>query len=85
MKKTINAKNAALAVRKVIHAMPEGTEFHGWELKKKCVELYPELKEVYVATFLREMREYCHLKYALLSRSESLYIKLGNEYEHCDN
>lgn len=66
---------SAKAVREVINAMPKGEHFTGWELKEKCVALYPELKNMYVDTFLREMREYCKSQYQLVSRSESLYEK----------
>lgn len=83
MEKTINAKNAAKAVRKVINAMPDGQQFHGWELRDKCVELDPNLKNVYIETFLREMRQHCHFKYALLSRKESLYMKVGQNDGYC--
>lgn len=67
---------AAVAVRQVLNEMEPGTLFHGHELKKKCVQLYPELKNMYVETFLREMREHCKLQYTLKSRSESLYSKI---------
>lgn len=70
-------KICAKAVREVIRAMPQGERFTGWELKEKCVALYPELKNVYVDTLLREMREYCKEQYQLISRSESLYEKVG--------
>lgn len=68
---------SAKAVREVLRAMPEGTQFTGWELKEKCVALYPELKNMYIETFLREMRGCCKSQYELISRNESLYKKIG--------
>jgi len=70
---------AAKAVREIIRAMPEGNFFYGWELRDLCVRAYPELKNMYVETFLREMREYCHDSYILVSRSESKYKKVNND------
>lgn len=68
---------AAQTVRKVIRAMPEGTLFNGWELKKLCVKEQPLLKNMYVETFLREMREYCKDAYICENRRQSLYSKIG--------
>lgn len=68
---------AAQTVRKVIRAMPEGTLFYGWELKKLCVKETPQLKNMYVETFLREMRAHCKNSYICESRAKSLYSKIG--------
>ena len=68
---------AAQTVRKVINAMPEGTLFHGWELKKLCVKERPQLKNMYVETFLREMRMHCKHSYICENRGQSLYSKIG--------
>lgn len=65
------------AVNKIIDTMPNGKTFHGWELKDKCVELYPELQNVYVDTFLRTMRANRKSNYTLIDRGESLYKKIG--------
>ena len=77
--KTNNIKliYAAQTVRKVINAMPEGTLFHGWELKKLCVKERPQLKNMYVETFLREMRMHCKNSYTCENRGQSLYSKIG--------
>lgn len=69
---------AAQTVRQVIRAMPEGTSFNGWELKSKCVKLRPQLKNMYVETFLREMRLHCKDAYICENRRQSLYTKIGN-------
>lgn len=68
---------AAQTVRKVIRAMPEGTMFNGWELKKLCVKERPQLKNMYVETFLREMRLHCKDTYICENRRQSLYSKIG--------
>lgn len=68
---------AAQTVRKVINAMPEGKLFNGWELKKLCVKETPELKNMYVETFLREMRMHCKSSYICENRRQSLYSKIG--------
>ena len=68
---------AAQTVRKVIRAMPEGTMFNGWELKKLCVKETPQLKNMYVETFLSEMRLHCKDAYICENRRQSLYSKIG--------
>ena len=68
---------AAECVRSVIREMPEGTLFNGWELKKLCVKKQPKLKNMYVETFLREMREHCKDAYICENRAQSLYSKIG--------
>ena len=68
---------AAQTVRAVINEMPEGYTFNGWELKKLCVKKQPLLKNMYVETFLREMRMHCKLSYICENRRQSLYSKIG--------
>ena len=68
---------AAQTVRKVIRAMPDGFTFNGWELKKLCVKIQPKLKNMYVETFLREMRLHCKYAYICENRRQSLYSKIG--------
>ena len=68
---------AAQTVRKVIRAMPDGFTFNGWELKKLCVKIQPKLKNMYVETFLREMRLHCKDAYICENRRQSLYSKIG--------
>ena len=68
---------ASDCVRKVIRAMPEGYTFNGWELKNMCVKLQPQLKNMYVETFLREMRAHCKSMYICENRAQSLYSKIG--------
>ena len=68
---------AAQTVRAVIRVMPEGYTFNGWELKKMCVKLRPSLKNMYVETFLREMRMHCKDAYICENRAQSLYSKIG--------
>ena len=68
---------AAECVRKVIREMPEGYTFNGWELKKLCVKIKPQLKDMYVETFLREMRLHCKDAYICENRRQSLYSKIG--------
>lgn len=68
---------AAQTVRKVIREMPEGKLFNGWELKKLCVKERPQLKNMYVETFLREMRLHCKDAYICENRRQSLYSKIG--------
>ena len=68
---------AAQTVRAVINEMPDGYFFSGWELKKLCVAKRPELKNMYVETFLREMRMNCKDAYICENRRQSLYSKIG--------
>ena len=68
---------AAQTVRAVINEMPDGYFFNGWELKKLCVAKRPELKNMYVETFLREMRMNCKDAYICENRRQSLYSKIG--------
>jgi hypothetical protein len=68
---------AAQAVRKVVRAMPEGFIFSGYDLKKLCVKEVPQLKNMYVETFLREMRAHCKDAYICENRRQSLYSKIG--------
>lgn len=63
-------------VKNIIRAMPQGMQFHGWELKELCVASKPELKNTYVETFLREMRATSKGHYICISRAESLYKKI---------
>lgn len=65
------------AVNTIIDTMPNGKTFHGWELRDRCVEMFPELRNVYVDTFLRTMRGTRKENYILVDRSESLYKKIG--------
>lgn len=69
------------AVRSVIKAMPEGEVFSGWELKKRCLKIRPELKNMYVETFLRSMRKVCKNSYICINRCKSQYQKIGAENE----
>lgn len=73
------------AVKQVIDEMPENTNFHGDTLKNECVRLYPELKRVYVDSFLRTMRAVRKQSYVLKNRSESLYQKVGAQIIHKEN
>lgn len=70
-------KNGSKAVKEVFKAMPTGKKFYGWEIKKNCVELYPELKNMYVDTFLRALRKYFHEDYIVIDKCNSLYQKTG--------
>ena len=74
--------NAAKLVRMIIDEMPNGKEFHGWELRDLCVDKDNSLRNVYIETFLREMRAYCSNQYVLVDRSKSLYKKIGNQIIH---
>lgn len=68
--------NASICVKQVIGNMELGQEFHGYDLKNKCVEINADLKNMYVDTFLRIMRKYCHYDYELINKPESLYKKI---------
>jgi len=72
-------KNGTKAVKQVFKAMPTGKQFFGWELKKGCVELYPELSGMYVDTLLRALRKNFHGDYVLLSKPDSLYKKISEQ------
>lgn len=71
--------SVGFAVKTVLDNMPKGTVFHGWMLKKKCVEINPALEEKYVDTFLRNMRLYCSEDYVLEEKikAKSLYKKVS--------
>lgn len=62
-------------VIQTFNAMPQGKTFYGWELKDRCVSIRPELKNVYIETFLRMMRKYFNGCYELKSKAASLYQK----------
>ena len=64
------------AISKVFNSMPIGTQFRGWELKKRVSELKPSLQNVYTDTVLRRFREICHGRYRVCGPySQSLYEK----------
>jgi len=63
-------------VREIFHDMRIGEHFHGWELKELCCRKHPELSNVYVETFLRQLRQYFHGNYQVVSHAESLYKKI---------
>lgn len=69
---------AAECVRKVVRELPDGYLFTGYDLKKMCVKLRPQLRNMYVETFLREMRAHCKNAYICENRAKSLYSKVGN-------
>lgn len=70
---------ASKAVKEIFRALPIGFEFHGWELKERCVAQYPELEHVYVDTLLRRLRGSFHGCYEVVNASESLYKKTAND------
>lgn len=68
--------SAAAAVREVLATTEKDVIFSGYDLKNNCVKLLPSCSNMYVDTFLREMRKFCADQYELISRSESLYRKI---------
>lgn len=77
-KSDLNKIKAAHAVREIFKTIPAGQMFYGHDIKTKCCELYPELKDVYLDTFLRAMREFCHNKYITVSRPKSKYMRIAD-------
>lgn len=67
---------AAAAVREVLATTEKGVIFSGYDLRNYCAKLWPGCANMYVDTFLREMRKFCADQYELISRSESLYRKI---------
>lgn len=76
MEKEKRFVTAAAAVREVIATMEKGEFFNGYDLRKYCTRLVPGCANMYVETFLREMRKWCKEDYELISRRESLYRKV---------
>lgn len=69
-------KNITNTVIKVFSEMPQGN-FHGWDIKNKCVALDQKLEHTYEDTFLRIMRKHFHDDYELVDHGKSLYRKTG--------
>ena len=65
--------NMSQAVRKVIDSLSEGQEFHGNELKKMVVRVYPKAKYTYVASILHCMRAVRGDAVKCIKRETSLY------------
>lgn len=66
-------KNMSQAIRQVIDGLPEGQEFHGNELKKMVVKIYPSAKYTYVASVLHCMRIVRGDVVKCINRDASLY------------
>jgi len=67
----------AASVRYIVDKMPKGTEFHGNDLKKEVVKLYPAARYCYVDTVLRKMRECRNGRVKCISVARSLYRKVA--------
>lgn len=67
--------NAAEAVREYIDNLDKGVIFSGYDLKNGACRYYPDGVNMYVDTFLHEMRKTRGNDYELISRSDSLYRK----------
>lgn len=77
MKKKLNHfYSAAEAVREYIDNLDKGVIFSGYDLKNGACKYYPDGLNMYVDTFLREMRASRSNDYELLSRADSLYRKI---------
>jgi len=64
------------AVRKVIDAYPAGFVFHGNELKRDVVEIYPDAVNMYPDTILRMARRHRRYAFCVEDQNKSLYKKL---------
>jgi hypothetical protein len=64
------------AVRQVIESYPVGHEFHGNELHKDVIRLYPHAKYQYTDTLMRMMRRHCRRQYISVDHNKSLYRKV---------
>lgn len=67
--------NAAEAVREYIDNLDEGVIFSGYDLKNGACKYYPDGINMYVDTFLHNMRKDRGNDYELISRADSLYRK----------
>lgn len=77
MNKKLNRfDSAAEAVREYIDNLDKGTIFSGYDLKNGACVYYPDGLNMYVDTFLREMRASRSNDYELLNRADSLYRKI---------
>jgi hypothetical protein len=64
------------AVKNIIDGYPEGYEFHGNELRKDVITVYPKAKRCYVDTVLRKMRLYRRHNVECVSITKSLYKRV---------
>ena len=64
------------AVRTVIDSYPAGYRFHGNQLQKDVVRIFPEAKDMYPDTLLRMARRHRRHSFKAVDHNRSLYEKL---------
>ena len=76
LKKAQTIKSMSEAVRMVIDKYPVGHEFHGNELKRDVVRIYPLARHMYVDTILRRARHSRRSSFIAKNSNKSLYQKV---------
>ena len=72
-----NLESMSQAVMVVIDKYPEGFQFHGNQLHKDVVRIYPEARMMYVDTVLRMARRHRRGMFQPVNRIKSLYEKIS--------
>lgn len=67
----------AQAVRDVIDGIPNGSQFHGYDLKNWVVRRLGRAEKCYVDTVLRVARKVRRSSFKSVCMKESLYEKVG--------
>ena len=76
LRKAQTIKSMSEAVRMVIDKYPVGHEFHGNELKRDVVRIYPLARYMYVDTLQRRMRRWRRDQVQCINKPKSLYKKV---------